>query len=106
MRALLLPRLVMGANVLAGCSGGHERPVADTAAAVTQPDAVALADLAGTWQLRSISEAGDSTIAVYDLIATADPADWTFRIPSRGPIPVRVTAAGDSILGKRAGERR
>lgn len=90
-----------GAAALGGCTKTQNQPAADTAAAVVEtpaPAAISLADVAGTWRVRGMSETGDSTVVTFELIATADPSGWTFNFPDRKPIPVRVTTAGDSIV--------
>jgi hypothetical protein len=45
-----------------------------------------------------MNASGDSTLVTYELVATADPSGWTFNFPKRPPVPVRVAAAGDSIV--------
>jgi hypothetical protein len=91
-----VPHDVFVARFKQWAAAGGPCPTEKVAAAHTA--AISLADVAGTWRLRSISETGDSTIATYQLIATADPSGWTFNVPARNPIPVRVTTAGDSIM--------
>jgi hypothetical protein len=79
--------------LLAGCAKSEHRPASDTAAGAT----VSLADLAGRWQVRGYSEAGESLVS-YELVGTADPSSWTIVFPDRQPIPLRIVAvAGDSI---------
>jgi len=62
------------------------------------PAPIALADVAGKWAMRTMNASGDSTLLTYELVATADPSGWTFNFPKRPPVPVRVAAAGDSIV--------
>jgi hypothetical protein len=86
--------------VVLACGGGadtDEAAVPDTAPAAA-PASVALADVAGTWQIKAMNEAGDS-IAGYELVATADNLGWTMNLPGRDPVPVRVVAVeGDSVV--------
>ena len=100
MRSLSTLIALTGVAVLAGCGGNRDQSAADTSAAApgttTIPAALSLAAVAGRWRPRSISEAGD-TVASYELIATADTSGWTFIVPDRPPIPVRVTIVGDSL---------
>ena len=96
MRNLSAITLLIAATPLAGCSRAQDQPAADTAAATTQA-AISLAALAGRWRMRSISETGDTTLASYELVATADTTGWTLIIPDRPPVPVRVSIVGDSI---------
>ena len=92
------------ALVLIGCDKPADKPADATvgeAPAMEEAPATAtasLADLAGTWNIRSKVEGSDKEIA-YDLVATADESGWSIKFPDRDPIPVRVVAAdGDSIV--------
>jgi hypothetical protein len=67
---------------------------ADTVAA--EPT-ISLADVAGTWEMRSVPETGsDTTATVYQLVASAD--GWTLMLPDRDPLEAEVTTSGDSII--------
>jgi hypothetical protein len=73
--------------VLAGC------------AKKDQSASVALADVAGTWSMRTMSENSDSTLVTYEMTATGDNAGWIINFPGRDPVPVRVVLVeGDSIV--------
>jgi hypothetical protein len=87
--------LFMTAVAFAGCAGGGEEMAADTAATAMAPT-LTLADLAGTWNLQTITEAGDTVNST--LMATADASGWTMTLPGRDPVPVRVTVDGDSVI--------
>jgi hypothetical protein len=63
------------------------------------PPAVTLADFAGTWNMRALTETGDSVVIEYQMTASTDPAGWTIVFPDREPIPMTVTLDGDSIMG-------
>ena len=94
-------RALCCAAALGGCTKTEKQPAADTAAMAAEapaPAAISLADVAGKWRVRGMSETGDSTLVTFELNATADPSGWTFIFPNRKPIPVRVTTAGDSIM--------
>lgn len=85
------------------CAKPESKPAADTlgagAPAPTPPTAISLANLAGTWAMRTMPEGKDTTLVTYSLVASADPAGWTLTFPNRKPIPVRVVeVAGDSIV--------
>jgi hypothetical protein len=93
------------AIVLVGCSKPKEEPAMDTTAAApaaptaAAPAPVALADVAGTWAVRTMPESGDSTLLTYEMVAGADSSGWAFHFPNRKPVPIRVVAvAGDSIV--------
>ena len=66
---------------------------ADTVAATT---AVSLADIAGTWDMRAVPEAGDDTATEFQIEITPD--GITMLLPDRDPIVTDVTTAGDSIV--------
>lgn len=62
---------------------------------------LALADLAGTWDVRAISEAGDTV--PYQLVATDSRQGWEMRAEGRDPIPLQVVAVeGDSVVTRTA----
>ncbi len=92
------------ALVLVGCSKPADRPAEDTmgeAPAADAPAAISLADLAGTWSVRTMPEDGDSTLVTYRMVIGAEGAGWTINFPDRDPIPVRVlTVEGDSIMSE------
>ena len=65
------------------------RPPADAA--------LTAADRAGTWDGRSIE--GDSVVATWRLVSTADSTGWTITFPEGQPIPMRVLSTGpDSVV--------
>ncbi|HET7691877.1 MAG TPA: hypothetical protein VFM44_02185 [Gemmatimonadota bacterium] len=70
-----------------------EQP-ADTVAAAP---AISLADIAGTWDMRSVPVSGeDTTATVYQSVITPD--GWTLMLPDREPVEGVVTTSGDSIM--------
>jgi len=93
------------ALVLVGCSKPADRPAEDTMgeapAAADAAAAISLADIAGTWSVRTMPESGDSVLVSYEMVIGADGSGWTINFPNRDPIPVRVVAVeGDSILSE------
>jgi glucose/arabinose dehydrogenase len=92
------------AVALAACSKPKEQPpaeapaAAETQAAPPAPAPLALADLAGKWNMRTMPENSDSTLVKYEMVATADTTGWEFHFPKRKPVPVHPTAAGDSLV--------
>jgi hypothetical protein len=82
-----------------------DKPAAapDTAAALAPaapaaPAALALADVAGKWNVVSRNEKGDSLVT-YTLTATADTSGWSIQFPGRKDmIPMHVTPSGDSLI--------
>lgn len=74
------------------------QPVDTLSAETTPADAtISLADIAGTWDMRSVPEAGaDTTATVYQIQVRAD--SWIYHLPDRDPIEASVTTSGDSIV--------
>jgi hypothetical protein len=98
-------RLMLGccAIALVGCNKPKEEPPMESTAAAPEtpaaPAPIALADIAGKWSVRSMTESGDSTLVTYELVAAGDTSGWSLNFPKRKPIPMRVVAvAGDSIV--------
>jgi hypothetical protein len=95
------------AIVLVSCNKPKEQPAveatADTTAATPSappaPAPIKLADVAGKWSVRTMTENGDTTLVKYEMIATADSSGWALHLPKRKPVPVRIVAVdGDSIV--------
>jgi hypothetical protein len=89
--------VALGCIALAmGCSKKEEAPAADTMAVAPAP-MVNLADVAGTWDMKTMREGTDSVLVSYTMIATGTTEGWTINFPNRPPMPARVTVSGDSI---------
>jgi len=91
------------ALLVAGCGGAAEKAedttVGEAPAMDEAPAAVSLADVAGTWNVRSTVEGAEDKVVTYDIVATADESGWFLKFPDREPIPVQVVAVeGDSIV--------
>ena len=93
------------ALVAVGCGKAADKPAdadmaeAPAAEAAPAPAGISLADVAGTWKIRSTVEGNEKQTVTYDLVATADRSGWTINFPNRDPIPARVVAVeGDSIV--------
>jgi hypothetical protein len=97
-----LAAAAVAALLTTACSTAEKAPD-DSAAAATAtvaPKAIALADVAGSWQMRSVPESGtDTTPTLYTLTATSDSA-WTITFANGQKVAVRATASGDSIMQK------
>jgi hypothetical protein len=98
-------RLVLGccAIALVACNKPKEEPAMESTAAAPEtpaaPAPIALADVAGKWSMRTMTESGDSTLVTYELVASGDTSGWSLNFPKRKPVPMRVVAvAGDSIV--------
>ena len=102
MRSIII---AVVAAVVVGCSSAENKTPDSQKAAVTPAGAPAaspgikLADLAGTWNMKTMSEKGDSTLVSYTMTATADTTGWSITFPGRAPIPSHiVSVGGDSIV--------
>jgi hypothetical protein len=74
-----------------------EEPAAAATTTAT-PGTISLADVAGRWNVRVVTENGDSAPG-FVLNATADRSGWTITHPNRQSMPVRVVeVSGDSIV--------
>ena len=92
------------ALVLVSCGKPAEKPadstVGEAPAIEEAPATLNLADVAGTWNVRSKVDGSDKEVT-YDMVATADESGWSIKFPNRDPIPVRVVAVeGDSIVSE------
>jgi hypothetical protein len=90
------------ALVLVGCGKPADKPadatVGEAPAMEEAPAALSLADMAGTWNVKSRVEGSDTELT-YDIVATADKSGWTLNFPKRDPIPLRIVAVeGDSVV--------
>lgn len=91
--ALAVGLLVVGCQSEPAEEPTDELP-ADTVAAAP---AISLADVAGTWDMRSVPISGpDTTTTIYQSVITPD--GWTLMLPDRDPIQGVVTTSGDSIM--------
>jgi len=93
MRRLVL---ALSAAVLAGCSK-PEAPPAEPPAPPPAPT-LNLADLAGTWNMRTMPEGSDSTLVTYTMTLTGTTEGWSLNIPGRDPLPMTATVSGDSVI--------
>ena len=70
-----------------------------TAAGAVTPSPVSLADVAGTWKMRSVPTTGtDTTATEYTLTAAATPDGWKIKYANGLVVAVKVTASGDSVI--------
>lgn len=93
MRNVMRRSLALSCVVLIAACASRTIPPADVSGGAS------LADMAGTWNMRTLNMAGDSVLVTYDIFATNDISGWTLTFPGRAPIPVRVIeVAGDSVM--------
>ena len=96
--------LCSAATVLFGCRkserpAGETTAVATPAAAAPAPAEIHPADVAGKWNVRVLTQSGDSTLLTFVLSATADTTGWTNTFTNGPTVPVRVIlVSGDSIV--------
>ena len=57
---------------------------------------ISLADVAGTWDMRSVPVSGDTTATLSQVVVT--PEGWTLHLTDRDPIEGVVNTSGDSIV--------
>jgi hypothetical protein len=90
------------ALAMVGCKPAEkpaETTVGEAPAKTEAPAAISLADMAGTWKVRSTVEGSESTVVNYDMVVTPDRTGWSITFPGREPIPVKVVAVeGDSVV--------
>jgi hypothetical protein len=83
--------LLLSAALLAGLTA--------TAAAQKPAAGIKLADVAGTWDEKTMVGPKDSVVATAVLVATADGKGWTMTFPKHPPVAVRVVSlGGDSVV--------
>lgn len=92
------------ALAMVGCKPA-EKPadttVGEAPAKEEVPATISLADMAGTWKVRSTVEGSENTVVTYDMVVTPDRTGWSIKFPNREPIPVRVVAVeGDSVVAE------
>ena len=97
------PALLLAVLALLGCPASDQSTAdtagADTGAAAGGSEAAALAGMAGTWNMRTMPEQGDSVLVTYVVRATSDTTGWTLTFPGRDPLPVRIIDVdADSVV--------
>src|ERR1043166_2333709 len=100
MRRLAVVTL-SAAAVLFACAKSETKMTDSTAAAAMAPPAktVSVADFAGTWAVKVMNDAGDSTLTSYDLVATADTTPWTLKFANGQTVQAKIMGvSGDSIM--------
>ena len=66
-----------------------------------EDDTLSLADVAGTWSMQALQQAGDSVIVTMEMTATDSYDGWAIAFAGRDPITARVLAVeGDSIVSE------
>ena len=85
--------------VAAALAAGYATAAVAQNPAPAKKGGIKLADVAGTWDVKSVMGPKDSVVVTSVVTATADGKGWTIKLASRDPIPVRVVAVGgDSVV--------
>ena len=89
---------VFAALLLLGCAEEateeSTEEAADTTAAV---EGISLADLAGTWNMRTTStDPADTLVNEYQIVV--DDASWTMLFPGRDPVSATAVVDGDNVV--------
>ena len=83
--------------LLLGCAQEATEEATDEAADTTAVEGISLANLAGTWNMRTTSsDPADTTVNEYQIVV--DESGWTLHFPDRDPVQSVVVANGDSII--------
>ena len=85
--------------VAAALAAGYATAAVAQNPAPAKKGGIKLADVAGTWDSKTVLGPKDSVVVTSVLTATADGKGWTIKLANRDPIPVRVVAVGgDSVV--------
>jgi hypothetical protein len=88
---------LFAALLLLGCAQEETEEATGEAADTTAVEGISLADLAGTWNMRTTStNPADTFVNEYQIVT--DEASWTLNFPDRDPVPVTVVVDGDNII--------
>ncbi|HUP00802.1 MAG TPA: hypothetical protein VM737_04685 [Gemmatimonadota bacterium] len=88
--------VIAGGLFLSGCESEPAEEATLEIPADTIAATISLADVAGTWDMRSVPVSGDTTATVYQVIATAD--SWTMMFADRDPVVGVAMVSGDSVI--------
>lgn len=98
------------AVVVVGCAKSENKPAAtDSAAGAVAPAAaptpapvtpapIALADVAGKWNMVATPASGDSTPTKFVLTVAATPEGWTQKYENGQVVKPKIVVSGDSII--------
>ena len=88
---------LFAALLLLGCAQEATEEATDEAADTTAVEGVSLANLAGTWNMRTTSlDPSDTFINEYQIVI--DEASWTLNFPDRDPVSASFVVDGDNII--------
>jgi hypothetical protein len=82
---------------LLACAEEATEEATDEAADTTAVVGISLADLAGTWDMRTTStDPADTYVNEYQIVI--DGAAWTMHFPDRDPVSVTAVVEGDNVI--------
>ena len=98
------PALLLAVSLAVAACTASDQSAADSAAGDSAANASAsgnatLASMAGTWNMRTMPEQGDSVLLTYVVNARSDTSGWTITFPGREALPARVLSVdADSVV--------
>ena len=88
---------LFAALLLAGCAQEPAEEATDEVPDTTAVEGISLADLAGTWNMRTTStDPADTLVNEYQVVI--DEASWTLNFPGRDPVSATAVVDGDNII--------
>jgi hypothetical protein len=97
-------RILALCTVVAVACAKTEQAADTTAAAAPPPPppAITAADLAGTWDLKTMPMNRDTVLTTGTMTSTGTADGWTMTLPSsKTPVPVRIVSmGGDSVVSE------
>ena len=98
LRTLKFVFPAFAALFLLGCAQeGTEEATEEMADTTAMVEGISLANLAGTWNMRTTSrDPADTTVNEYQIVI--DESGWTLHFPDRDPVQSVVVVDGDSIV--------
>ena len=88
---------LFAALLLLGCAQEATEEATGEAADTTAVEGISLADLAGTWDMRTTStDPADTFVNQYQIVI--DEASWTLNFPDRDPVSASFVVDGDNII--------
>ena len=83
--------------VLMGCAQEATEETTDEVADTTAREGISLADLAGTWNMRTTTtDPADTFVNEYQVVIDED--SWTMHFPGRDPVSATAVVEGDNII--------
>jgi hypothetical protein len=88
---------LFAALLLLGCAQEATEEASDEAVDTTAVEGISLADLAGTWNMRTTStDPADTFVNEYQIVI--DEESWTMNFPDRDPVSVTAVVDGDNVI--------